>query len=54
MVIKFNDLDMFNVIGLEMCIGFWDVFIYVEDLDNGVCCVVLIGEGCGFCLGVNF
>ncbi len=52
-VIKLNDPNTLNAIGVEMCTGFHDALTYIEDPDNGVRCVVLTGEGRGFCSGAN-
>jgi 2-(1,2-epoxy-1,2-dihydrophenyl)acetyl-CoA isomerase len=52
-VITLNHPEVMNAISLEMLEGLTEAFDFVEDKANGVRCVVLTGEGKGFCAGAN-
>lgn len=53
-VFIFNDLVMFNVMGLQMVVEICEVIWDLLNFEFKVCCFLIIGEGCVFCLGVNF
>ncbi len=48
-----NDPPVMNACGLEMLRGFKGAMDLIEKPETGVRCVVLTGEGRGFCTGAN-
>ncbi|MFN3230910.1 MAG: enoyl-CoA hydratase/isomerase [Alphaproteobacteria bacterium] len=52
-VITLNDPDAMNAVSVPMLQSLRKVLDVIEDRENGVRCVVLTGQGRGFCTGAN-
>ncbi len=52
-VLKFNHPEVMNAIGGDMIEGIEDALSEVEDPNNGFRCLMITGEGRGFCAGAN-
>lgn len=52
-VLRFNHPEVMNAIGVEMLEGLADAIAEVQDPNNGARCLVITGEGRGFCAGAN-
>lgn len=52
-VLKFNDPGVMNAVGGEMLEDFAEAMIELKNPENGSRCLLLTGEGRGFCSGAN-
>ena len=52
-VLKFNHPQVMNAIGRQMLGDFMTAIGEIKDPKNGARCVLLTGEGRGFCAGAN-
>ena len=52
-IMKFNDPDAMNAVSNEMLEGLWDCLNNIEDKNSNIKCLVITGEGRGFCAGAN-
>ncbi|MEM7099886.1 MAG: enoyl-CoA hydratase/isomerase [Pseudomonadota bacterium] len=52
-LLKFNHPEVMNAIGSQMLVDFADAIADIKDPASGVRCVLLTGEGRGFCAGAN-
>ena len=52
-VMKFNHPEVMNAVGRQMLLDFADALAEVKDKSNGARCVLLTGNGRGFCAGAN-
>jgi 2-(1,2-epoxy-1,2-dihydrophenyl)acetyl-CoA isomerase len=52
-LLKFNHPEVMNAIGAEMLGDFQSAIAAIKDPANGARCVLLTGEGRGFCAGAN-
>jgi 2-(1,2-epoxy-1,2-dihydrophenyl)acetyl-CoA isomerase len=52
-VVTLNHPEVMNALSLEMLEGLGEAMDFVEDKANGVRCLVLTGQGRGFCAGAN-
>ncbi|MEZ5557292.1 MAG: enoyl-CoA hydratase/isomerase [Pseudomonadales bacterium] len=52
-VLKFNHPEVMNAVGAQMLADFTDAVRQVRDPANGARCLLLTGEGRGFCAGAN-
>jgi 2-(1,2-epoxy-1,2-dihydrophenyl)acetyl-CoA isomerase len=52
-ILTLNHPEVMNAISLDMLEGLIDAFDFIEDKANGVRCVVMTGQGKGFCAGAN-
>lgn len=52
-IMKFNDPDAMNAVSNEMLEGLWDCLNAIEDKNSNINCLVITGEGRGFCAGAN-
>lgn len=48
-----NHPEVMNAVSMEMLGGLMQAMDYVEDPANGIRCLVMTGEGRGFCTGAN-
>ncbi|HEX7777240.1 MAG TPA: enoyl-CoA hydratase-related protein, partial [Parvibaculum sp.] len=48
-----NHPEVMNAVSAEMLVGLMKALDEVEDEKNGVRCLVMTGEGRGFCTGAN-
>ncbi|HMN73915.1 MAG TPA: enoyl-CoA hydratase/isomerase [Rhodoblastus sp.] len=52
-VLTLNHPEVMNAISIDMLEGLIEAFDFIEDRANGVRCVVMSGQGKGFCAGAN-
>jgi 2-(1,2-epoxy-1,2-dihydrophenyl)acetyl-CoA isomerase len=52
-VLKFNHPEVMNAVGAQMLADFSDAIYKVRDSGSGTRCLLLTGEGRGFCAGAN-
>ena len=52
-VLRFNHPEVMNAVGADMLEGLADAIREVEDPNNGARCLLITGEGRGFCAGAN-
>ena len=52
-ILTLNDPGALNAVGLEMLEDLADCLTDIEHPDSGVRCVIMTGEGRGFCAGAN-
>ncbi len=52
-VLKFNHPQVMNAVGAQMLVDFADALEQIKKPSNGARCVLLTGEGRGFCAGAN-
>ena len=52
-VLKFNHPEVMNAVGSQMLTDFNEALGMITDPANGARCVLLTGEGRGFCAGAN-
>lgn len=52
-IMKFNDPNAMNAVSNEMLEGLWDCLNAIEDKNSNINCLVITGEGRGFCAGAN-
>lgn len=52
-LLTLNHPEVMNAISIDMLEGLIEAFDFIEDKANGVRCVVMTGEGKGFCAGAN-
>ena len=52
-IMKFNDRDAMNAVSNEMLEGLWDCLNAIEEKNSNIKCLVITGEGRGFCAGAN-
>ena len=52
-VLRFNHPEVLNAIGADMLEGLNDALREVQDPNNGARCLLVTGEGRGFCAGAN-
>jgi 2-(1,2-epoxy-1,2-dihydrophenyl)acetyl-CoA isomerase len=52
-VLKFNHPEVMNAVGAQMLADFTDAVYEVRNPANGARCLLLTGEGRGFCAGAN-
>ncbi len=52
-VLKFNHPEVMNAVGRQMLLDFADAMAAIKDKSNGARCVLLTGNGRGFCAGAN-
>jgi 2-(1,2-epoxy-1,2-dihydrophenyl)acetyl-CoA isomerase len=52
-VLKFNHPEVMNAVGAQMLVDFAEALGEIKDKRNGARCVLLTGEGRGFCAGAN-
>jgi 2-(1,2-epoxy-1,2-dihydrophenyl)acetyl-CoA isomerase len=52
-VLKFNHPEVMNAVGAQMQADLWDAVLEVRKPGNGARCLLLTGEGRGFCAGAN-
>ncbi len=52
-VLKFNHPDVMNAVGRQMLGDFGQAIAEIRKASNGARCVLLTGEGRGFCAGAN-
>lgn len=52
-VLKFNRPDIMNAVGKQMMIEFAQALDDINDRSSGARCLLLTGEGRGFCAGAN-
>ena len=48
-VLKFNHPEVMNAVGAQMLVDFAEALEEIKDKRNGARCVLLTGEGRGFC-----
>jgi len=52
-ILSLNDPSALNAVGIPMLEDLADALTDIENPDNGVRCVIMTGEGRGFCAGAN-
>lgn len=52
-VLKFNHPEVMNAVGARMLDDFFEALAEIKNPANGARCLVLTGEGRGFCAGAN-
>lgn len=52
-VLKFNHPQVMNAVGAQMLTDFAEALSQIKDRRNGARCVLLTGQGRGFCAGAN-
>jgi 2-(1,2-epoxy-1,2-dihydrophenyl)acetyl-CoA isomerase len=52
-VLKFNHPEVMNAVGSQMLVDFSEALGEIKDPANGARCLLLTGEGRGFCAGAN-
>ena len=52
-VLKFNHPEVMNAVGAQMQEDLFEAVAEIKDPNNGARCVLLTGEGRGFCAGAN-
>ena len=52
-VLRFNHPEVMNAVGADMLEGLSDAIREVQDPNNGARCLLITGEGRGFCAGAN-
>jgi len=52
-VLKFNHPEVMNAVGSRMLEDFFEALAEIKDPANGARCLLLTGEGRGFCAGAN-
>ena len=52
-VLRFNHPEVMNAVGADMLEGLADAMREIEDPNNGARCLLITGEGRGFCAGAN-
>ena len=52
-VLKFNHPEVMNAIGSKMLADFFEALAEIQKPANGARCLLLTGEGRGFCAGAN-
>lgn len=52
-VLKFNHPEVMNAVGGQMLVDFAEALGEIKDPRNGARCLLLTGEGRGFCAGAN-
>ncbi len=52
-VLKFNHPEVMNAVGSQMLLDFADAIAEIKNSANGARCLLLTGEGRGFCAGAN-
>ena len=52
-VLKFNHPEVMNAIGAKMLEDIAEAIMRIKDPANGARCLLLTGEGRGFCAGAN-
>ena len=52
-IMRFNDPDAMNAVSNEMLDGIWSCLNEIEDINSNIKCLVITGEGRGFCAGAN-
>ena len=52
-VLKFNHPEVMNAIGRQMLVDFQEALAEITNPSNGARCLLLTGEGRGFCAGAN-
>jgi 2-(1,2-epoxy-1,2-dihydrophenyl)acetyl-CoA isomerase len=52
-VLKFNHPQVMNAVGARMLEDFFEALAEIRNPENGARCVLLTGEGRGFCAGAN-
>ena len=52
-VLRFNHPEVMNAVGADMLEGLRDAIREIQDPNNGARCLLITGEGRGFCAGAN-
>ena len=52
-VLRFNHPEVMNAVGADMLEGLSDATREIQDPNNGARCLLITGEGRGFCAGAN-
>ena len=52
-IMKFNDPDVRNAVSPDMLEGFWECLNEIEKENSEIKCLLITGEGKGFCAGAN-
>ena len=52
-VLRFNHPEVMNAVGADMLEGLADALREIQDPNNGARCLLITGEGRGFCAGAN-
>ena len=52
-ILKFNHPEVMNAIGRQMLVDFQEALAEITNPSNGARCLLLTGEGRGFCAGAN-
>ena len=52
-VLRFNHPEVMNAVGADMLEGLSDAIREIQDPNNGARCLLITGEGRGFCAGAN-
>jgi 2-(1,2-epoxy-1,2-dihydrophenyl)acetyl-CoA isomerase len=52
-VLRFNHPEVMNAVGVQMLSDFADALQTIQEPENGARCLLLTGEGRGFCAGAN-
>lgn len=52
-IMRFNDPDVRNAVSPDMLEGFWECLNEVEKENSEIKCLLITGEGKGFCAGAN-
>jgi 2-(1,2-epoxy-1,2-dihydrophenyl)acetyl-CoA isomerase len=50
---KFNDPDVMNAVSADMLDGIWECLNEIENPKSQIRCLIITGEGKGFCAGAN-
>ena len=52
-IMRFNDPDVRNAVSPDMLEGFWECLNEIEKENSEIKCLLITGEGKGFCAGAN-
>ena len=52
-IMRFNDPTVRNAVSAEMLEGIWECLNEIEKKDSKIKCLLITGEGKGFCAGAN-
>ena len=52
-IMKFNDPDVRNAVSPDMLEGFWECLNEIDKENSEIKCLLITGEGKGFCAGAN-
>ena len=52
-IMRFNDPDVRNAVSPDMLEGFWECLNEIEKENSKIKCLLITGEGKGFCAGAN-